>query len=116
MLRRPGGREDAMNLSFDRLRELAGGDDELVAALAAEVLRLQEAIRAHQSNTGHALCWLNDLSLWRTLQPDAEYPHETLPVREEFLAQCARFYESRLTGTPYEEPQPKRTIERHSGL
>jgi hypothetical protein len=33
-----------------------------------------------------------------------------LTIKEEFLAQCQRFYESRLTGTPYQEPQPKQTI------
>jgi hypothetical protein len=94
-------------------RDVAGflqNDDPDKAALAAEVFRLRTGIRAHMQATGHELCWINDLTLWQLLEPAASYPHQTLPVREEFLGQCARFYESRLNGTHYEEPKPRQTI------
>lgn len=73
-------------------------------------LRLRQGIREHQRQTGHSLCWLNDLALWRLLDVTAEYPHVTLPVRDEFFAQCHRYYEARLSGVEYEEPEPKATI------
>jgi hypothetical protein len=99
-----------MELSDDRLRALAASGDETTAHMAAEIVRLRAGIRNHMQKTGHGLCWLNDLALWELIEPTVHYPHDTLPVREEFLAQCAKFYESRLHGTPYQEPTPSRTV------
>jgi hypothetical protein len=98
-------------LSDAAIDELCGRSDPTILALAAEVKRLRSGIREHQRQTGHALCWLNDLDLWRLLDPQADYPHATLPVREEFFGQCRTYYESRLTGVEYEEPQPNTTIQ-----
>lgn len=94
------------------IQPLLTHSDPAVRELAQEALRLRSAIETHRAQTGHALCWLNDVELWKAIGEDegAAYPHETLPVREEFLKQCGRFYESRLTGTPYVEPQPKQTL------
>ncbi len=97
-------------LSDAAIDELCGSSDPTALALAAEVRRLRNGIRDHQRQTGHALCWLNDLDLWRLLDPQADYPHASLPVREEFFGQCSKYYESRLTGVAYEEPQPNTTI------
>ena len=99
-----------MTLSDDEIRKLLGSTDVTVLSLAEEALRLRGAIRRHRDKTGHELCWLNDLVLWQELGESASYPHDTLPVREEFLGQCANYYESRIKGTPYEEPCPQRTI------
>jgi hypothetical protein len=99
-----------MKLTDQELKSYAESGDEVVAVLVAEVMRLREGIREHQSKSGHELCWLNDIELWKLLDPDATYPHETLPVREELLTQCVRFYESRLKGISYEEPKPKQTV------
>lgn len=90
--------------------ELCGSSDPTIRALAAEVRWLRNGIREHQRQTGHALCWLNDLDLWRLLDPQADYPHATLPVRDEFFGQCRTYYESRLTGVEHEETQPSTTI------
>ena len=103
-----------MDITDDQVHVLATNENQDIAALAREVIRLREGIRAHQSKSGHELCWINDLTLWTLLDADAAYPHDTLPVKEEFLSQCARYYESRLKGTPYEEPQPHKTITRSS--
>jgi hypothetical protein len=84
--------------------------DPKVRALAEEVCRLRQAIEAHRDKSGHELCWLNDLELWRAVAP-ADYDPGALPVREEFLAQCGRYYESRLKGTPYEEPKTKKRVD-----
>lgn len=85
-------------------------DNPTIRKLAEEIRRLHEAIRIHQEKTGHALCWLNDIELWRAVDSEPRYPHETLPIREEFLKQCGRFYESRVKGTPYEEPAPDKKV------
>ena len=88
----------------EELGNLASASDPQVRRLAGEVLRLRDAIATHAAKRGHELCWLNDVALWKSVGIDAGYPHDSLPVREEFLAQCARYHVSRLTGTPYEEP------------
>jgi hypothetical protein len=90
--------------------DLLTNENPLVRELAAEVLRLRAAISAHHSATGHELCWLNDVSLWKAAGLEGKYPHGTLPVREEFLGQCAKYHESRVKGTPYAEPPAKKTV------
>jgi hypothetical protein len=82
----------------------------VIARLAQEVRRLRDGIREHRAQSGHALCWLNDVALWRLLEDDPTYPHDTLPVREEFLANCRRYYQSRLDGTPWVDPAPESTV------
>lgn len=76
--------------------------------LVAEVLRLRAAIQGHRTQTvGHGMCWENDRILWRAIDPNAEYPHLTMPSPEEMLAQCKVYIDSRLKGLPYVEPEPK---------
>jgi hypothetical protein len=99
-----------MELSDEALTALIESGEPTVQALAAELQRLRRGIRDHRSKTGHQLCWLNDRELWALVDPVAEFPHGSLPVREEFLAQCARYYQSRLTGSDYEEPEPRETL------
>jgi hypothetical protein len=88
----------------EELGALVSSGEATARRLAGEVLRLRGAIAAHAAKRGHELCWLNDVELWKSIGIDAGYPHDSLPVREEFLAQCARYHASRVTGTPYEEP------------
>jgi hypothetical protein len=97
-------------MTYAQLRACLSSEDLFVRALAEEALRLHDAIRSHRDKTGHELCWLNDVELWKTIGENPAYPHDTLPVREEFLGQCSRFYESRLKGTAYAEPATKKTI------
>jgi hypothetical protein len=82
----------------------------VIAHLAQEVRRLRDGIREHRAQSGHSLCWLNDVALWRLLDDDPSYPHDTLPVQEEFLANCRRYYQSRLDGTPWADPAPESTV------
>ncbi len=91
-----------MNLDDKTIYKLAQNEDPTHTVLAQEIIRLRSAIREHQSKRGHDLCWLNDLALWKTIDKEAQYPHDSLPVHDEFLAGCKRYYQSRLTGTPFE--------------
>lgn len=100
-----------MHYSDTQLRDFINTGAEPVSALASELLALRAAIVEHKNKSGHELCWINDRNLWHCVAPDAQYPHGTLPVRDEFLGQCTRYYESRLNGTPYEEPAVKLTVE-----
>lgn len=97
-------------LSDDEIAKYCADPNEIAGALAREVKRLRDGIREHQAQTGHSICWLNDAALWKLLDGNPTYPHETLPVREEFLRNCQRFYESRLLGTRWEDPEAERTI------
>jgi hypothetical protein len=92
------------SMADDDVAMLTGAGDATVRRLAEEVLRLRAAIAAHSAKRGHELCWLNDLELWKAIGIDGGYPHDSLPVREEFLAQCHRYYASRVSGSSYEEP------------
>ena len=100
----------AVRLADFEVAALCSSDDPTIARLADEVRSLRAGIGIHRSQTGHSLCWLNDVELWRLLEPDPAYPHDTLPVREEFLRQCRAYHESRLKGLPYEEPDPEKTV------
>jgi hypothetical protein len=93
-----------MNLDDEIVNNFTQTADATIAELAQEVVRLRAAIREHQSKRGHDLCWINDLALWKTIDEDAQYPHDSLPVHDEFLAGCELYYQSRLTGTSFENP------------
>lgn len=88
----------------EELGTLVSAGNATVRRLAGEVLRLRDAIATHAAKRGHELCWLNDVELWKAIGIDTGYPHDSLPVRAEFLAQCARYHASRVSGTPYAEP------------
>lgn len=66
-----------------------------------ETRRLLTLIKIHKMQTGHDLCWMNDLALWREALYDQtiEYPHDTVPPEEEFElgceAWCRPYYRSR---------------------
>jgi len=93
-----------MSLDKETHNLLAKGEDPIVAALVLEITRLRNSIREHQSKRGHDLCWLNDLALWQTADGQAQNPHDSLPVHDEFLAGCERYYQSRISGTPFDNP------------
>ena len=96
----------ALELQLEQLRKRR---DELVVEVMtrsgevsdaqAEVRRLRTAIEIHRDQTGHNLCWLNDVELWTALEDGStEYPHATIVPPEEFFVGCKAFYESRFTG------------------
>ena len=99
-------------LPDEEINRLSGDDNATIRLLAAEVARLRAGIKSHRSATGHELCWLNDVELWKLVEDSPAYPHETLPVAEEFLSQCRRYHESRLKNSPYAEPQAKTTVKK----
>jgi hypothetical protein len=63
-------------------------------ALKYEVQRLRDAIRLHRDEQGHGRCWLDDQRLYQSL-PEQQEADFTLPPREEFLENCARFWQER---------------------
>ncbi len=99
-------------LPDEEIARLSSDSNDTVRLLAAEIGRLRAGIRQHQSATGHELCWLNDVELWKLVDDNSAYPHETLPVAEEFLSQCRRYHESRLKNSPYAEPQARVTVKK----
>lgn len=61
---------------------------------AARIAQLETAIQKHRDQRGDDRCWLDDLELYAVLGDGAE-ADLTLPPREEFLGNCARFFECR---------------------
>ncbi len=57
------------------------------------VRQLETAIRKHRDQRGDDRCWVDDVELYAILGD--EQAVFTLPPREEFLGNCARFYECR---------------------
>ena len=100
----------SMRIAERELGQLTRATDPMVRQLATEVLRLRAAIATHAAKRGHEMCWLNDISLWKVIGIDEGYPHDSVPVREEFLGQCVRYYEARVAGTAYAEPEPTQTL------
>lgn len=66
------------------------------SGLKDEIIRLRTGIREHRDEKGHGRCWVDDLRLYELL-PEKLSADTTLPPREQFLENCARFYESRGT-------------------
>lgn len=69
---------------------------------------LETAIRKHRDQRGDDRCWLDDLELYAVLGD--EQPDLTLPLREEFLSNCSRFWECRQRHT-----DPEAAIEEYKG-
>lgn len=75
------------------------GYEMLIQEQTKEIERLRDAIRLHRDEKGHDRCWLDDERLYSVL-PEGEKADMILPCREEFLANCARYWADR---------QPKET-------
>jgi hypothetical protein len=58
-----------------------------------EVLRA--AIKKHRAQRADDRCWLDDLELYRVLGDGIQDYDPSMPPREDFLANCARYYDRR---------------------
>ncbi len=63
-------------------------------AALAEVAKLRAAIRQHRDHVGAERTWLDDAALYGAL-PERRAAETRLPTRDEYLAQCAAFYDTR---------------------
>lgn len=55
---------------------------------------LETAIRTHRDQRGDDRCWLDDVELYAVLHEDKQ-PFFALPAKQEFLGNCARYWECR---------------------
>lgn len=85
-----------MKAPHEYLRTIKRSDNADIEKLLADYTVLYNAVRKHMEQSGHDLCWENDLELWKNIDPNVKYPHETLPAEETFEAECKRYYKSRL--------------------
>lgn len=65
------------------------------SALYEENLKLKAAIRHHAVQLDDDRCWLDDQRLYAAAGIDSDDVNTTLPPKDEFLANCARFHASR---------------------
>lgn len=63
--------------------------------LIAEVVRLRNEIRYHESQEGDSRCWLDDERLYERTIPNYQPRLRRLPPKEEFLANCSQFHACR---------------------
>jgi hypothetical protein len=59
-----------------------------------EFERLRAAIRKHRDQHGDDRCWLDDQELYKVLG-DQNEPDNSMPPKEQFLANCSRYYDRR---------------------
>lgn len=71
------------------------GQDIRLKELGAEVTKLRNAIRAHRDEKGHDRCWLDDQELYKALPEGLAEVDQTLPPKEEFIANCHRYHAHR---------------------
>lgn len=74
-------------------------------ALAAEVRRLRQGIRAHRDSTGQELCWHHP-ELWGLL-PETLTPEVAVPPWPRFLRGCVKYREAlerELPDAPVDDP------------
>jgi hypothetical protein len=62
--------------------------------LRKEITQLRNAIREHRNEKGHGRCWLDDQRLYAVL-PENQKANFSLPARDEFLANCAAYWQER---------------------
>jgi hypothetical protein len=68
--------------------------EEKLEAKTQEHNRLVLAVKKHHDQKGDDRCWLDDATLYQ--EAGLQSAETALPGREEFLANCARFHESRV--------------------
>lgn len=80
-----------------------------------ELLKLRNGIRYHRDQKGDDRCWLDDVELYKLLpeQRDADF---TLPPKDEFARDCARFWQSRQPNPVNELKVDDKTIQDSSKL
>lgn len=63
----------------------------------ARRIKLEDAIRLHRDQRGDDRCWLDDLALYLVLDGDPipTIDSMALPPKEEFLSNCARYWQCR---------------------
>lgn len=67
--------------------------------LVAEIERLYEGIEKYLEPEGHDRCWRDLILLFNLIGKEAPTQLLTLPPREEFLGECARYHENLACGT-----------------
>jgi ribosomal protein S27AE len=81
----------------------------LALELQEEIDKLRAAIIKHRDQRGDDRCWLDDLDLYAVLD-DGVQADNSMPPREGFLANCARYYDNRCRAgnwTTYQELEQK---------
>jgi hypothetical protein len=75
---------------------IIGGLGGYIALGYREVARLRAGIRYHRDQQWDDRCWVDDVRLYELLPegPNKGYD-STLPPRDVFLANCARFHDTR---------------------
>ncbi len=65
--------------------------------LLNRIKELETAIRLHRDERGHDRCWLDDSRLYDILADTPSIACITLPPRDQFLANCSRYWKCRQT-------------------
>lgn len=61
----------------------------------AKLAELKMAIREHQEAKGHNRCWLDDLELYKKIDPGSDKMNLGLPALPEFIHNCAVYWRDR---------------------
>ena len=88
--------QDLLDIQDDAWESERYGEDmnSYIMDLASKVQGLRDAIRKHRDERGHDRCWLDDQALYQAL-PEATPGDLALPPKDEFIANCHRYWEHR---------------------
>lgn len=67
--------------------------------LQAEIARLRKGIEEYLEPEGHDRCWRDLIKLFQLIGKEAPQKLLTLPPKDEFLGECARYHDNLACGT-----------------
>lgn len=79
-------------------------------AAHARIKQLELAIRTHRDEHCDDRCWLDDQALYAVLGEPVAADANAMPPRDQFLANCARFYDARCKNAGWPSYQDLRQL------
>ena len=86
--------EDSENFDFYMPIKNYKIKEEKKENISNKYYKLKTAIEKHRAQTGHNMCWENDIELWSVLEDGVKIDH-TPPPWCEFMQKCAEYRKSK---------------------
>lgn len=67
-------------------------DHKFIRDYQTDIAFLKKAIKKHRDAAGHERCWLNDMELYKVIEPAPDKMNMALPPLPEFMNKCAAYW------------------------